>query len=360
MTKDYSQFFTDKDAAKPPRARSALEHLGWQPFFAQQTDADAISQTPPVRITEVHRNGLRALGEGIDTMIPPGPDATVGDWLLWNPEKPSESEVLHRKSLFQRRAAGHDRQAQMIAANVDTAFIVTSCNDDFNVARLERFISLAFEAEVTPVILLTKTDLCEDVTPFQTQAREISDRVEVVTLNALSAEPLVKLAPWCLAGQTVAFLGSSGVGKSTLVNALFDEEKSSTAAIREDDAKGRHTTTSRQLHFAPGGYAILDTPGMRELQLTDVAAGVADLFSDLTEIATTCRFNDCSHEQEPSCAILAGIADGSIDPKKVARWQKLVAEEKFNSATLAERRANDRSFGKKVRKAIKSKKQSRS
>lgn len=191
--------------------------------------------------------------------------------------------------MFERRAPGSDRRRQLIAANVDTVFIVSSCNKDFNIARLERYVALAFEAEVMPVILFTKADLCDDPAPYLDAASAISDRVLVEVLNALSEEPITKLAPWCRRGQTVAFLGSSGVGKSTLVNALFRDSVVDTAAIREGDSKGRHTTTRRQLHFTSEGCAVLDTPGMRELQLTDVEAGIANVFADMVAFLHTKR-----------------------------------------------------------------------
>lgn len=350
MTRDYSQFLksTSEDTRKsaPP---SRLKTLGWSSYFAQQTDVDELARTPPVRVTEVHRNGARVIGEQIDAMIPPGLAATVGDWLLFNEEAPGDSTVLERKSLIKRRAPGSDLQVQLIAANIDTAFIVTSCNQDFNVARLERYIALAFEAEATPVILLTKSDLCEDAQTYVAEAQTISDAVPVVTLNARTGEALDKLANWCAPGMTIAFLGSSGVGKSTLANSLCQTQDIATREIREDDAKGRHTTTRRQLHFAPGGFAVLDTPGMRELQLTDAAAGVDELFFDLAALAGRCKFNDCKHQSEPGCAVTRALEDGTIEPARVERWKKLMAEEAFNSSTMAQRREKDRAFGKVIR-----------
>ena len=346
-----------------PRVRSPLEKLGWQHFFAQQTSIEALTETPPVRVVEVHRNGLHVLGDCIDTLIPPGPAATVGDWLLYDSGRPADSRVLERKSLFKRRAPGTGRDWQLIAANVDTAFIVSSCNQDFNVARLERYIALAFEADVTPVIVLTKADLCDDTSAYVTAAGRISDRVAVVALNAVSTDPADtpagKLADWCKPGQTIVFLGSSGVGKSTLINALCGTDDIATSGIREDDAKGRHTTTRRQLHVTPQGCAVLDTPGMRELQLADAEQGIADVFADLADLAKRCRFRDCSHETEPGCAILDGLEAGRIDPSRLARWRKLAAEDRFNSATLAERRAKDKAFGKMVRAVMDHKRTSR-
>ena len=356
MVRDYSAFLPGAAGARPARREpTALERLGWGPVFAGQIDADALTATPPVRVVAVHRSGLQVAGDGIDETIPPGPEATVGDWLLLDRARPRASRVLDRTSLIRRRAPGSDRQVQLIAANIDTVFVVTSCNQDFNLARLERYVALAFDAGIEPVIVLTKADLAEDPASYVTAARAVSDRVAVVSLDARGAEPLAALADWCRPGRTVAFVGSSGVGKSTLTNALLGAQAIATQGIREDDAKGRHTTTRRELHVVPGGCLVLDTPGMRELQLTDAAAGIADLFDDVAALAASCRFADCRHETEPGCAILSAVTEGRLDPARLARWRKLQAEDAFNSASLAERRERDRAFGKLVRNALKAK-----
>lgn len=310
---------------------------------------------PPARIMEVHRNALHVVGEGVDEIIPSRPDVAVGDWILLDRADPPSSRILERKSLLKRRAPGTDRQEQLIAANIDTAFIVTSCNQDFNVARLERYIALAFDAEITPVIVLTKTDLASAHQRYADEARAISDRVTVVALDARGEQPKEKLADWCKPGTTVAFLGSSGVGKSTLTNALSGTQSIETQSIREDDAKGRHTTTRRQLHLVPNGCMVLDTPGMRELQLTDAASGIGDLFADIQDLSTQCRFNDCRHETEPGCAVSRAVENGEIDAARLGRWRKLMAEDAFNSASLFERRSMDKAFGKMVRGVVKQK-----
>ncbi|MCV2892619.1 ribosome small subunit-dependent GTPase A [Lentibacter sp. XHP0401] len=354
MTRDYSDFL-------PRRARDAgsngninpLPALGWHPFFAQQISVEDLAATPPVRVVEVHRTGLHVLGDGIDTTLPPRADVTVGDWLMLDSSRPRSSRVLERTSLIKRRAPGTDRQEQLIAANIDTAFIVTSCNQDFNVARLERYVALAFEARITPVIVVTKTDLVTDPQSYIDAACSVSEMIDVVALDARGDAPRIELTPWCKPGKTVAFLGSSGVGKSTLANALLESQSIETQTIREDDAKGRHTTTRRELHAAPNGCLILDTPGMRELQLTDAAEGINDLFADIQELAARCRFNDCQHETEPGCAVLKSIDEGILDASRLGRWRKLMAEDAFNSASLAERRSRDKAFGKMVRGAKK-------
>lgn len=353
MVRDYSAFLPG--AAPTRREPTALERLGWGPAFGSQIDADALTATPPVRVFAVHRSGLQVAGDGIDETIPPGPEATVGDWLLLEHARPRASRVLERKSVIKRRAPGTGREVQLIAANIDTVFVVTSCNPDFNVARLERYVALAFEAGIEPVIVLTKADLTEDTTPYVNAAQAVSQRVPALALDARGTLPAKVLSDWCKPGRTVAFLGSSGVGKSTLTNALLGTQAIATQGIREDDAKGRHTTTARELHITPGGCLVLDTPGMRELQVTHAAAGIADVFKDIDALAAQCRFKDCQHETEPGCAILAAIEGGSLDPARLTRWRKLQAEDAFNSASLAERREKDRSFGKLVRSAVKTK-----
>lgn len=355
MARDYSRFLPSSLGGHKLHTPTGLDRLGWTTFFAQQVSVDDLAETPPVRVTSVERSGLNVEGDGITATLPPRDDATVGDWLLHDTTRPGASRLLVRKSLFRRRAAGTGRDVQLIAANVDTVFVVTSCNRDFNVARLERYVALAFEAGVEPVIVATKADLTDDPEGFAVAASVVSATVPVVVLDALGPEPKEKLAPWCKAGRTVAFLGSSGVGKSTLVNALSGRTTAATGGIREDDDRGRHTTTGRHLYVLPEGYAVLDTPGMRELQLTDAAEGIAEVFADLADLATRCRFSDCRHEDEPGCAVQAAIASGDVDEARLKRWQKLQREEAFNSASLAERRERERSFGRMVRSILKDK-----
>lgn len=356
MVRDYSAFLPGAADTRPDRREpTALEKLGWGPFFSQQIDTASLTETPPVRIIAVNRSGFIVAGQDIDETVPPGIEATVGDWLLLDRARPRSSRVLARKSLIKRRAAGTDRQVQLIAANIDTLFIVTSCNQDFNIARLERYVALAFEAEIEPVIVLTKTDLADDPRSYVEAARSVSDQVAVIALDARGTEPTKKLEEWCKPGRTVAFLGSSGVGKSTLTNALAGTQAIATHSIREDDARGRHTTTRRELHQIPGGCLVLDTPGMRELQLTDAASGIASVFEDIEALAADCRFRDCQHETEPGCSVQAAIEDGRLDAGRLTRWRKLRAEDVFNSASLAERREKDREFGKMVRRVMNAK-----
>jgi ribosome biogenesis GTPase / thiamine phosphate phosphatase len=247
---------------------------------------------------------------------------------------------------------GPEGRRQLIAANVDTLFIVTSCNADFNVARTERYLALALDAGCVPVVVLTKSDLAEDPDDFVARTRAISPRIaEVIALNAKDPESSAPLMPWLACGQTVAFLGSSGVGKSTLIAGLTGAEIA-TQGIREDDAKGRHTTTSRALRRTASGAMVIDMPGMREIAMHEMAEGIDDLFDDIVTLTAECRFRDCAHDTEPGCAVQAAVADGRIDADRLARWQKLRREDALNSETVHERRVRERVFGRVVREAI--------
>ncbi|MDC8015684.1 ribosome small subunit-dependent GTPase A [Tahibacter soli] len=328
---------------------STLADYGWATFFSTQIHADETDTTLPARVVAVHRDRLHVAAPGIDTSVAPFGDgeqaATVGDWLLLDAHTQRPLRRLDRKSVFKRRAAGTDVRVQLIAANVDTLLVVSSCNADFNVARLERYLALAREAQVTPVVVLTKADLADEPGDYTRAAAKLMPGLVVETLDARDAAGIAPLLAWCGHGQTVALVGSSGVGKSTLTNALAGEHRADTQGIREDDAKGRHTTTGRALHRLPDGGWLIDTPGMRELQLTDVRAGIDEVFDDVAALAQRCRFADCGHDTEPGCAIAAAIASGDIDAARVGRWRKLVAEEARNNESLAQRRARDRAFG---------------
>ncbi len=342
---------------------SELADFGWNAFFASQLDPDDQTPAMPARVMAVHRDRIRVAGPGVDRLVPPFIDAagdeesaaTVGDWLLLDRETGRPRRLLRRRSLFKRRAAGTGRKLQLIAANVDTLFVVSSCNQDFNAARLERYLVLASEAEVTPVVVLTKADLTDAPEDFARAAAKLLPGLLVEVLDARSADSAACLAPWCARGRTVALVGSSGVGKSTLINTLTGRDGIAIQGSREDDDKGRHTTTGRALHRLPTGGWLLDTPGMRELQLTDVTAGLDDVFAGIVALARRCRFSDCRHESEPGCAVRAAVESGELDAGRVKRWRKLVAEEARNTESLADRHARDRAFGKMVKRIIKDK-----
>ena len=331
--------------------------LGWRPFLEAQIDADA--DVRPARVLGVHRDRVEVAGEGFHQVVELSPKAaamhvTVGDWVLINPQQQLVRR-LDRFGAFRRRAAGKGADVQMIAANVDTLFIVTSANRDFNIARLERYLAIAHDAGAFPVIVITKADTVESTAEFVAAASGLAPGVLVEALNALDPEDVEVLRPWCEAGQTVALLGSSGVGKSTLTNTLTGEHLE-TQAAREDDQRGRHTTSSRSMHRLPHGGWLIDTPGMRELQLVDVGDAIDDVFAEVTALATACRFSDCSHESEPGCAVQLAIGEGRLDAERLRRYRKLQAEDRRNSESVAERRSRDKGFGKMV-KAVMAEKQ---
>lgn len=325
-----------------------LPQMGWQAFFQQQLTLDDYQSNIIGRISAHHRSGYQLITESgsIDLnqhhALPP---MTVGDWLILD-DNAQFVRLLERRSLFQRKASGSKAYHQLIAANIDTVFIVCSLNDDFNLSRIERYLALVNEAQVQPVIVLTKMDLCVDYESRRADVQSLDPMLIIETVNALQTESIKPLASWCKQGQTVAFMGSSGVGKSTLVNTLMQSDTQATSGIREDDSKGRHTTTSRTLHRMPDGGLLLDTPGMRELQLTDCEDGVSETFSDIEEIAQTCRFSNCQHQSEPGCAIQKALSEGSIDTRRLNNYFKLLKEQARNSATLAEQRANSKQLGK--------------
>lgn len=331
----------------------SLPDLGWSPRFMMQLSIEQLETLTPARIITVHRNGYDALSVTGQLNLwakPNGTDSiTVGDWVLVD-----QSGLIHhrleRVTALSRRAAGENAQQQMIAANVDVLFIVTSCNDDFNLARLERYLVLARSAGCQSAIVLTKPDLCEAPDQYAHQAQSLAPDLPVITVNAHDPAQAVQLTDWWKKGQTAALLGSSGVGKSTLTATLTGQDIV-TQSIRADDAKGRHTTTARNLYQAQHGGWLLDTPGMRALRLTDVTDGIEAVFADLASLSGQCRFRDCSHASEPGCAIQVEISAGRLDPDRLRRWQKLAREDLRNKQTLAQSRSRDKATAKYQRRA---------
>ena len=327
-----------------------LAELGWKPGFAAQISGEEHESCTPVRVMAAHRGQIAVAGAAGQQLVSPyiaaaeGPEdyPAVGDWLLLDRASGLPRRILTRANLFKRPAPGHARRLQLIAANVDTLFIVASCNQDFNLARLERYLVLAREVGVHPVVVLTKADLAESPEDFATAARGVQPGLEVAVVNAKDGASVAGLAAWCGIGQTVALLGSSGVGKSTLVNSLRGSDSIATQPVREDDGKGRHTTTVREMHrLAQGGW-LMDMPGMRELQLADAATGIAEVFDDIVSLAGTCRFSNCGHGGEPGCAVRAAMASGELTPARLERWRKLGSEDRANSATPGEWQAPER------------------
>ncbi len=333
--------------------------LGWSPFYMSQLELEELETLTPARIATVHRDRVVGFSEigTLELTLDPGITTAavgVGDWVLCAPDQHRLIRVLDRQTELTRGTEYHTGEKQLIAANLNTLFITSSCNNDFNPARLERYLALAHDAMITPVIVLTKADQSDDPDAYIDQARELGRDLEVIAMDAKNDDVPALLAPWCGKGQTVALAGSSGVGKTTLANALTGGSEL-TQGIREDDARGRHTTTGRSLHRLPTGGWLIDTPGMRGLGVADVAVGIAATFEEISELEDGCKFRDCKHESEPGCAVQAAIKAGDIDPERLKRFQKLVREDAQATETIAQAHARSRKFGKVVKAAMKKK-----
>jgi ribosome biogenesis GTPase / thiamine phosphate phosphatase len=329
---------------------TSLTGLGWQLFFQQQCSLsrEERDELLPARIIEQYRTGI-TVATGTEVfdipLLPAMPDMVVGDWILLTCDK-QFSRLLQRKTCFSRKASGHKLKKQLIAANVDVAFIVASMNDEFNLNRLERFLAVVHESGAEPVILLSKRDKANAPEVFIKAAQSLDLNLAVCALNCLDDVSKSHLSPWLKAGSTVAVLGSSGVGKSTLINTLLGENRQSTGDIRKDDSKGRHTTTRRSLIALGCGGLILDTPGIREIQLADCKQGIAKTFSDVERYIKQCRFNDCQHRVEPGCAVQQAIESGDLDKRRLDNYLKLCREDAGHSASLAERRTQSKARSK--------------
>ncbi|HEY6329941.1 MAG TPA: ribosome small subunit-dependent GTPase A, partial [Blastocatellia bacterium] len=257
----------------------------------------------------------------------------VGDWVAITFGADSDQAVIHhvlpRKTRFIRKSAGRNSGDQVIAANVDTVFLMTSLNQDFNPRRLERYLVLAWDSGASPVILLSKSDLCSDITKMERAAESVSAGAPIHTTSVKDETGLAQLNKYLLKGQTVAVLGSSGVGKSSLINYLAGRDLQEVSAVREGDDRGRHTTTRRQLFVLPSGGLVIDTPGLREIQLTDAQDGMTAVFDDVQSIVARCRFTDCTHQSEPDCAVRDALSDDSLSIERFASYKKLTREIRY-------------------------------
>jgi len=252
----------------------------------------------------------------------------VGDWVAIEPREVDAAvhAVLPRRTSVLRHEPGKRTVAQVVAANVDIVFVVASLNADLNLRRLERYLAFAWESGAEPIVVLSKADLAEELGDSLALVESVAVGTTILTVSAVDGRGIDELRARIRPGSTVAFVGSSGVGKSTLLNALAGEERAAVKEIREGDARGRHTTTRRQLHLIPDGGLILDTPGMRELGLWDAEAGLDRSFADVEALATGCRFSDCRHEGEPGCLVIAAVASRELDPARLEGWRKLERE----------------------------------
>lgn len=305
-----------------------------------------------VRVTEQHYNIYKVMDEAGETMeaktagrltykLKKNTDfPAVGDWVYvdrQNDQKGSAVivEIRPRKSILQRKEAGPSGRSQILAVNLDTVFLCLSMNQDFNLRRLERYLALVRGSSVEPVIVLTKSDLAEKTEEYLQMVREICPDIETLVCSAQTGEGMEQILSRAVCGKTIAFLGSSGVGKSTLINYLAGEEILAAGSVRSSDGKGRHTTTHRQLIQMENGCALIDTPGMRELGLDK--SDVEESFQDIRELAGLCRFSNCTHTAEPGCAVLAAMEEGRLDQKRYNNFRKLLREEKRREKDIRRR-----------------------
>lgn len=339
-----------------------LRAVGWKPCFEQQV-APELGKVVVARVSAHFGSQVLLLGAEGEFRVPAqlaesAGEIAVGDWLVLTAEDHRAVERLERQTLLYRKASGEEVKPQAIAANVDTIFIVSSCNEEFNLSRIERYLALTIQAGATPVVVLTKADLCSDVTALRRQVEQLRSGLMVEVLDARDPAQAEVLAAWCGPGQTVALLGSSGVGKSTLANSL-GAGSLATGEIRDKDGRGRHTTTSRSLHLLPSGGVLIDNPGIRELQLPACADGLLEVFEDVVRIAAACRFSNCNHDGDAGCAVAAAIESGELDERRFANFLKLNAEQAHNSRSLAERRERDRQMGRFFKSVLESKRRVR-
>ena len=315
-----------------PVTDSLLHRLGWddgwEAAFAEHRAAGLV----PARVAIQHRGAYDLLAEegeqrasAANRLVRAEELPAVGDWVGFDPETGLIEAVLPRRTTISRKEVWQATREQILAANVDVAFLVQALPLDFNVRRLERYLAMAWESGAQPVVLLTKTDLVDDVTPFLAEVEAVTlGSCPVLAVSARTGAGLDEMLTWFEGNRTAVLLGSSGVGKSTIVNELAGEELLATQEVRGDDQRGRHTTSHRELILLPTGGVVLDTPGIRELQLWD--ADLEQTFGDIEELARHCRFSDCAHDQEPGCAIRDALQQGTLPVERWDSYRKLQRE----------------------------------
>lgn len=341
-----------------------LNELGWNDFFAAQFQPYSAQNYQAGRISAEHKNRFQVYTEAGEiwatisgklryTALERSDYPAVGDWVALDADV--IQAVLPRSSKFSRKSAGNTSEEQIIATNIDTVFLVNALNFDLNTRRIERYLTLAWESGATPpVILLNKSDLCEDLPAKIKEVEASAPGVSIHPISSLTGDGIRELEPYLKTGRTIALLGSSGAGKSTLINQLMGAEVQKTGSIREADSRGRHTTTSRELFVLPQGGLLIDTPGMREIQLYGTGEGLYDAFEDIYDYAKGCRFSDCGHEAEPGCAIQQALAEGVLTAERYESFRKLQREANYISrkTNLQEQRQEKQKW-KKISQELK-------
>jgi ribosome biogenesis GTPase / thiamine phosphate phosphatase len=343
-----------------------LQELGWDESFADAFRPHTENGFAPARVAVEHRSEYVVYAETGELRAElsgrlrfDGDHPAVGDWVAVaardGEARATIQAVLPRRTAFVRKTPWTETRAQTLAANVDVVFIVCGLDLNYNVRRIERYLTLAWESGAQPVVLLTKADLCDEVDERTLEVEAVAIGVPVHAVSAPTGEGLDDVRSYLDTGRTAALLGSSGVGKSTLVNALAGVEMLAIREVRAADSRGRHTTSHRQLVLLPQGGLVLDTPGMRELQLWNADEGIGAAFADVDELVAQCRFSDCAHEREPGCAVRAALYDSKLDRERYESWRKLQRELEHlrirqDGRLLAEARKERRRFARSMRK----------
>ena len=350
----------------------SLERLGWSDQLETEFAPHAAEGLVPARVVAQHRGAYvlgtadgdawaEITGKLRHEAALPAELPAVGDWVAVVARPEGQGAIIHavlpRRTVFSRKKPWTETVEQILAANVDVAFIVTTLTDELSARRLERYLTTAWESGAEPVIVLNKADLCPDPQPLVAEVEAVSIGVPLVLTSAETGEGVEDLRAWLSGTRTGALLGSSGVGKSSLVNRLLGEERQVTHEIRSDGVRGRHTTRHRELIPLPGGGLLLDTPGLRELQLWEAEDGLESTFDDVASLAAKCRFTDCAHETEPGCAIREALASGALAAERLQSYRKLQSElgrleRQLDKRLLADERKKRRTFARSRRKTV--------
>ena len=349
-----------------------LESIGYGDWFRSQVDVDKTAIHEVARVVSVHKDSyVVTKGDGevfaelagnlYYTASSPSDLPTTGDWIYANFYDDDSHAIIHgvipRKTLLKRKTAGKLVEFQLIAANIDVAFIIQSVDSNLNLRRMERYLVMVNESGITPVILLSKCDLIsqEKIEEIEGKVLDVAPQTTVLTFSNVSGENIDTINSSLLHGNTYCLLGSSGVGKTTLLNSILGSEEYEIRSVNKKHSKGRHTTTSRELIQLKNGALLIDTPGMRELGNMSVDTGLDETFSDIVELTQQCKFSNCSHSNEKGCAILTAIEEGELAEQRYNNYRKMINESAFNEMSYSEKRKKDKAFGKLIKSTLKDK-----